>query len=49
MTVDTAHAIRLHAFGGPELMCLEPIDLPPPAAGEVPMRHTAIGFEDIDV
>ncbi|MGJ7545993.1 quinone oxidoreductase family protein [Variovorax sp. LT1R16] len=46
---NVAHAIRLTAFGGPEVMRLERVDLPPPAAGEVQLRQTAIGFNYIDI
>lgn len=43
-------AIRIHAHGGPEAMCWEEVDLPPPAAGEARVRHTAIAvnFSDIN-
>ncbi|MEZ5826087.1 MAG: quinone oxidoreductase [Geminicoccaceae bacterium] len=34
--------------GGPEVMEIEDIDLPAPAAGEVRVRHTAIGLNYID-
>ncbi|TDT92870.1 NADPH:quinone reductase-like Zn-dependent oxidoreductase [Azorhizobium sp. AG788] len=47
--MTTARAIRLHAFGGPEVLQLETVELPPPAAGEVEVRQTAIGFNYIDV
>ena len=42
-------AVRFHAPGGPEVLKLEELDLPEPAAGEVRIRHTAIGlnFQDI--
>lgn len=42
-------AVRFHAPGGPEVLQLEQFDLPEPAAGEVRIRHTAIGlnFQDI--
>lgn len=42
-------AVRFHAPGGPEALLLEQLDLPEPAAGEVRIRHTAIGlnFQDI--
>jgi NADPH2:quinone reductase len=45
------NAIRIHANGGPEVMRFEHHDLPPPAAGEVRLRHTAIGinYSDINV
>ena len=42
------HAIRLHQTGAPELMQWESIALPPPAAGEVRLRHHAIGLNYID-
>ncbi len=42
-------AVRFHATGGPEVLRLDQLDLPAPAAGEVRIRHTAIGlnFQDI--
>ena len=42
-------AVRFHAPGGPEVLKLEELDLPDPGAGEVRIRHTAIGlnFQDI--
>ena len=43
------HAIRIHATGGPEVMQWEAVDLPPPAAGEVRIRHAAVGLNFIDV
>ncbi|MFS8051409.1 MULTISPECIES: quinone oxidoreductase family protein [Rhizobium] len=43
------HAIRIHENGGPEVMKLEEVDLPPPGAGEVQIRHAAIGLNFIDV
>jgi NADPH2:quinone reductase len=49
MTQPQTQAIRLHAFGAPEVMQLETIALPDPAAGEVQLRQTAIGFNYIDV
>ena len=44
-----ARAVRLTAFGGPEVMNLESLELPAPAAGEVRLRQTAVGFNYIDV
>lgn len=41
--------IQLSALGGPELMQLVDIELAPPAAGEVLLRQTAIGFNYIDI
>ena len=42
------HAIRIHEYGGPEVLEWEEIDLPEPAAGEARIRHTAIGLNLID-
>ncbi|HWE06663.1 MAG TPA: quinone oxidoreductase [Rhizomicrobium sp.] len=41
-------AIRFARTGGPEVLALEDIDLPAPRAGEVRVRHTAIGVNFID-
>lgn len=41
-------AIRIHRFGGPEVLRFEETDLPEPAPGEVRIRHTAIGINMID-
>ncbi|WP_343728857.1 quinone oxidoreductase [Duganella sp.] len=42
-------AIRMSRTGGPEVMELVEVDLPPPGPGEVRMRHAAIGLNYIDV
>ncbi len=41
-------AIRFAKTGGPEVLTLENIDRVPPHAGEVRVRHTAIGVNFID-
>lgn len=41
--------IELTGLGGPENLVGREIDLPAPAAGEVRVRHTAIGFNYLDV
>jgi NADPH2:quinone reductase len=41
-------AIRIHKTGGPEVLQYEDMDLPPPAADQVRVRHTAIGVNFID-
>lgn len=41
-------AIRFHKPGGPEVMQLEDIELAAPAAGQIQIRHTAIGLNYID-
>ncbi len=47
--MTAAQMVRIHAFGGPEVMALEQVDLPAPGAGEVQLRQTAIGFNYIDI
>ena len=42
------HAIRIHRTGGPEVLQWEAVELPPPAAGEVRLRHHAVGLNFID-
>ena len=43
------HAIRIHQTGGPEVLSWEPVEVPSPAAGEIRIRHTAVGLNSIDV
>ena len=42
-------AIRIYENGGPEVLRLEEVEPGKPAAGEVQIRHTAIGVNYIDV
>jgi len=42
------HAIRIHEYGGPEVLKWEEIDLAEPGEGEAQIRHTAIGLNLID-
>jgi len=44
-----SHAIRVHNYGGPEEMRWESVDVPPPGAGEITLRHHAVGLNYIDV
>src|SRR5271169_973570 len=41
-------AIRFSKMGGPEVLSLEDVELPPPGAGQVRVRHTVIGVNFID-
>ena len=43
------HAIRVHQYGGPEVLTWEQVDVPEPGVGEALIRHTAIGLNFIDV
>ena len=42
-------AIRVHAYGGPEVLAWEKIEVGEPGPGEVRIRQTAIGLNYIDV
>ena len=42
-------AIRIHEAGGPDVLHLEDVEVPPPEADEVQIRHAAIGLNFIDV
>lgn len=44
-----ARRVIIGEFGGPEKMKIEAAELPEPAAGEVQLRQSAIGFNFIDV
>lgn len=43
------HAIRVHEYGGPEVLRWETVDVGEPSPNEVRLRHTAIGLNFIDV
>ena len=42
-------AVRVHQNGGPEALRYEDVDIPVPGAGEVLVRHAAIGLNFLDV
>ena len=44
-----SQSIRIEQFGGPDVLQLRDIEVPPPAAGEATVRHTAIGVNFIDI
>ena len=46
---DKARAIRIEKFGGPDVLEMVDVDVPPPAGNEVRIRHTAIGVNFIDI
>ncbi|KAA5606247.1 quinone oxidoreductase [Roseospira marina] len=46
--MTTVHAIRFHETGGPEVLRYEPVEIGDPGAGQVRVRHTAIGLNFID-
>lgn len=46
--MTTIQAIRFHETGGPDVLRLEPVELPDPPPGAVRVRHTAVGVNYID-
>ncbi|WP_417456347.1 quinone oxidoreductase family protein [Kordiimonas sp.] len=45
---DTTNAIVIKEAGGPDVLCWQEVSLDAPKAGEVTLRHTAIGLNFID-
>ena len=43
------YGVRIHTHGGPEALQWEEYDLPPVGAGQVLLRHTAVGLNFIDI
>jgi NADPH2:quinone reductase len=43
-----AHAIRIHAYGGPEVLTWEEVAVGDPGPGEVRLRQSAVGLNYID-
>ncbi|MEW8334725.1 MAG: quinone oxidoreductase [Candidatus Thiodiazotropha sp.] len=43
------HALRVHEYGGSEVLQWQQVPLDDPAPGEVRIRHTAVGLNFIDV
>src|SRR3954468_16199919 len=41
-------AVRIHEFGGPEVLRYEDVAQPTPGAGEVPIRVAATSFNGVD-
>ncbi|HJO03750.1 MAG TPA: quinone oxidoreductase [Acidobacteriota bacterium] len=46
--MTATHAIRIHEYGGPEVLTWEQIELPEVGPGQALIRHTAIGLNYID-
>ena len=42
-------AIRVHEYGGPEVMRYEEVEVPAPGSGQLRVRQTAIGVNFIDI
>ncbi|TIT85144.1 MAG: NADPH:quinone reductase, partial [Mesorhizobium sp.] len=39
-----ARVVRFHAHGGPEVLRIEDVEVPPPGSGEVRIRVKALGL-----
>jgi NADPH2:quinone reductase len=48
-SMTPSRRVKLDAFGGPDVMQIETVDLPAPAPGQVLIRNTVVGFNYIDV
>ncbi|MFZ2737553.1 MAG: quinone oxidoreductase [Burkholderiaceae bacterium] len=44
-----AHAIRIHSHGGPEVLCVETVEVAEPGPGEVLLRQTVSGLNYQDI
>lgn len=42
-------AIRIHRTGGPDVLQLDTLELPPPGPGEIQIEHKAIGLNFIEI
>jgi NADPH2:quinone reductase len=49
MEIAMTRIVRMAATGGPEVLVAAEAELPPPAAGEVRIRHIAAGVNFVDV
>ncbi|MDI9653675.1 quinone oxidoreductase, partial [Burkholderia cenocepacia] len=43
-----AHAVRFHETGGPDVLRWEAVDVGDPGAGQVRLRHEAVGLNFAD-
>lgn len=48
MTGPIAYSVRIHETGGPDKLCVEPMEPRPPGPGEARIRQTAVGLNFID-
>jgi NADPH2:quinone reductase len=49
MSKSLVQQVRIHAYGDASVLQTENVELPPPAPGEVRVRHSAIGVNFVDV
>ena len=47
--MNMERAARIHQYGAPEVLAVEPVDVAAPGPGEVRIRHKAIGLNFVEV
>jgi hypothetical protein len=47
--MNMERAARIHQYGAPEVLAVEPVEVTAPGPGEVRIRHTAIGLNFVEV
>src|SRR5215510_4028968 len=48
ISAEAMKAVRIHKPGGPEVLQLDEIELPPPGPDQVRIKHTVIGVNFVD-
>ena len=47
--MNMERAARIHQYGAPEVLAVEPVEVTAPGPGEVRIRHKAIGLNFVEV
>src|ERR1700722_19206410 len=48
-SMNMERAARIHQYGAPEVLAVEPVEVIAPGPGEVRIRHKAIGLNFVEV
>jgi hypothetical protein len=48
-SLNMERAARIHQYGAPEVLAVEPVEVTAPGPGEVRIRHKAIGLNFVEV
>ncbi len=48
-SMNMERAARIHQYGAPEVLAVEPVEVTAPGPGEVRIRHKAIGLNFVEV